>query len=73
MTTKTSFSRSVFMALFLLILLALPGSIRAQKVSDFDRERGQLMLRVIKDDLKKNYYDEKYHGGFGRTLQDRER
>lgn len=62
MTTKTGFSQSVFMALFLLILLTLPGSIRAQKVSDFDRERGQLMLRVIKDDLKKNYYDEKYHG-----------
>lgn len=45
-----------------LLLLGLPAAIRAQKASSFDKDRGQLMLRVVKDDLKKNYYDPQYHG-----------
>lgn len=38
---------------------SVPGQ---QMPTEFDRERGQVMLRAIKDDLKKNYYDPAYHG-----------
>ena len=35
---------------------------RAQNLSSFDRSRGQDMLRAIKDDIKKNYYDPTFRG-----------
>src|SRR5215510_5892343 len=34
----------------------------AQPDLNFQRERGRVMLRTIKDDLKKNYYDTDFHG-----------
>ncbi len=34
----------------------------AQPDLNFERERGRVMLRTIKDDLKKNYYDTGFHG-----------
>jgi C-terminal processing protease CtpA/Prc len=44
-------------------LLAAPVTIaRAQKVESTDRDRGQVMLSRIKDNLKKNYYDASFHG-----------
>lgn len=33
-----------------------------QTVSNFDRDRGHIMLNSIKNDLKKNYYDPSFHG-----------
>jgi len=30
--------------------------------SGFEKERGRMMLSTVKDDLKKNYYDPKFHG-----------
>jgi carboxyl-terminal processing protease len=37
-------------------------SVRAQPDLNFQRDRGRAMLRTIKDDLKKNYYDTNFHG-----------
>src|SRR5262245_6862924 len=37
-------------------------SVRAQPDLNFQRDRGRVMLRTIKDDLKKNYYDTNFHG-----------
>jgi carboxyl-terminal processing protease len=37
-------------------------SVLAQPDLNFHRERGRIMLRAIKDDLKKNYYDANFHG-----------
>lgn len=54
--------RRVALLPFFLLLLACPASVPAQKVSGFDKERGQLMLRMVKEDLKKNYYDAQYRG-----------
>jgi C-terminal processing protease CtpA/Prc len=34
----------------------------AQPDLNFQRDRGRAMLRIIKDDLKKNYYDPNFHG-----------
>lgn len=45
------------------IFCAFVPSVRAQeKVQDKDRDRGLTMLRRIKNELKKNYYDPKFHG-----------
>jgi len=43
--------------------LAAQPFVRAQdKVQDKDRDRALSMLRRIKNELKKNYYDPKFHG-----------
>ena len=34
----------------------------AQQFTKFDRERGQVMLKGVKSDIEKNYYDPKYRG-----------
>jgi C-terminal processing protease CtpA/Prc len=47
-------------SLFLLVLSAQP--VLAQKISDYDRERGRLILKTLKDDIKKNYYDPSFRG-----------
>ena len=60
-----------FLSIFLTLLtvaffsftLAGPAAVaRAQKVESKDRDRGQVMLTRIKDQLKKNYYDPAFHG-----------
>ena len=40
------------------------GSAAAQTptLNNMDRDRGRVMLAMIKDDIKKNYYDPAYHG-----------
>ena len=49
--------------LFASFLLLLPIAIaHAQKVESKDRDRGQIMLDRIKDELKKNYYDPTFRG-----------
>lgn len=40
--------------------LALMLLVNAQTVSRFDRDRGKQMLNVVKDDIKKHYYDVNY-------------
>jgi C-terminal processing protease CtpA/Prc len=48
----------------LLAVIAGAAQISAQdeKLSKFDRDRAIDMLRNLKSDVKKNYYDTKYHG-----------
>src|SRR5262245_30831098 len=45
-----------------LIGLQVPGPVLAQPDLNFQRERARSMLRTVKDDLKKNYYDTNFHG-----------
>jgi C-terminal processing protease CtpA/Prc len=46
-----------------LLLFSLPIAIaHAQKVESKDRDRGQIMLERIKDELKKTYYDPNFRG-----------
>ncbi len=47
-------------SLLLLVLSAQPTP--AQKLGEYERERGRQMLKAIKDDIKKNYYDPTYRG-----------
>src|SRR5215475_6320203 len=45
-----------------LIAPPAPRSVLAQPDLNFQRERGRIMLKVIKDNLKKEYYDPNFHG-----------
>jgi C-terminal processing protease CtpA/Prc len=45
-----------------LALMAVAPPARAQKIDDFDKQRGQMMLEQVKNDIKSNYYDPTYHG-----------
>ncbi len=56
-----------FTKLSVVVSLILLSSIFAlclaqQPPSNFDKQRGQMMLRQIQEDLKKNYYDPQFHG-----------
>jgi len=42
--------------------LVFGGRSRAQTFDNFERGRAQDMLRAIADDVRKNYYDPKFHG-----------
>src|SRR5437868_1536835 len=42
--------------------VGLSDIVRAQKIDNFQRERGSLMLKIIKDEIKKSYYDPAFHG-----------
>src|SRR5690242_20734922 len=54
--------RSITLAVVaLLIVLAAPCA-RSQELSKNDRARGHIMLRNVKNEVQKNYYDPKFHG-----------
>jgi carboxyl-terminal processing protease len=56
-----SYARNVVIgALLCLAGLTLP--VNGQKIDNIDRDRGRLMLKTIKEDIKNNYYDSKFHG-----------
>lgn len=55
------FSMKICMSLILALSFFAITSL-AQTVSSSDRDRGHIMLEVLKDDIKKNYYDENFRG-----------
>ena len=60
---KSPVSCKLLTITFFTFLLAGPVTIaQAQKVESKDRDRGQIMLSRIKDQLKKNYYDANFRG-----------
>jgi carboxyl-terminal processing protease len=42
--------------------VGLCAAVRAQKVDNFERDRSAMMLKLIKEEIKKNYYDPNFHG-----------
>src|SRR5215471_5297835 len=50
------------LAVVILSVLSYAPAAYSQAITKFDRERRIAMLKSIKDDIKKNYYDENYHG-----------
>lgn len=52
---------AVIVAVFSLAFSSL-NPLHAQSLSSTDRERGRTMLKTIKEDIKKNYYDASFHG-----------
>ena len=60
---KPLIAKFLSLAALAVIFSAFVPSVRAQeKVQDKDRDRGLTMLRRIKNELKKNYYDPRFHG-----------
>jgi len=58
-------ARASVAALAALLCLLLPGApepARAQGLSNVDRDRGRTMLRDMKEDIKRYYYDPSFHG-----------
>lgn len=43
-------------------LLACPLLVSAQELGVYDRERGLIMLRAIRKDIERSYYDTTFHG-----------
>ena len=63
MSVSSLFMRKLPLAAFLAVIAISPiTTAQAQKVEGKDRDRGQDMLRIIKDKLKKNYYDPSFRG-----------
>ena len=53
---------SLFAVILSFMVLVVPATLQAQSFGSLDRERGQEMLGMIKDEIKKNYYDPNFHG-----------
>jgi len=63
MSQKCRTARKLLMFVVLAVMASAPLTIaHAQKVESKDRDRGLTMLSMIKDKLKKNYYDPTFHG-----------
>ncbi|HYW70191.1 MAG TPA: S41 family peptidase [Pyrinomonadaceae bacterium] len=50
------------LALFVCVLGSFGSGWAQQPPSSFEKQRGQMMLTQIQEDLKKNYYDPAFHG-----------
>jgi len=50
------------LALLFAVAVAGTGTVRAQKASRFEIQRGRDMLATVKADIQKNYYDSSYRG-----------
>ena len=60
---KKSFRACAFLAATIWCFNSAPSSVSAQQPpSKFDVDRAHTMLGMVKEDLKKNYYDPSYHG-----------
>ena len=55
-------SAARFLAVTALLLLMLPLATSAQALSSADRDRAHAMLDQLRDDIRNNYYDPKFHG-----------
>lgn len=53
---------SVLTAVILALVLGLLQPVNAQLASSFNRQRGLDILRMVRSDLQKNYYDLAFHG-----------
>ena len=60
--TTRRFATIAMVSAFSLFICSVPRVRAQQKLSSFDRDRGRQMLDIIKDDIKKNYYDPAFHG-----------
>ena len=54
--------RRRILSLVLTLVCSAASVVTQNAPSAFDRDRGRTMLNVIKNDLKKNYYDPNFHG-----------
>ncbi len=61
-SSTTRCQRFVLAVILSILVTPFLFTVKAQPDLNFQRERGRMMLKMIKDDLKKNYYDPEFHG-----------
>ena len=62
-SSSPSCSRKLILVLVLVgLTITVAQHSRSQALDSFDRGRSQNMLRVVKDEVKKHYYDPTFHG-----------
>ena len=54
--------RQSFTLLVLVILFGCTHQVLSQSVSSQDRDRGVIMLKAVRDDIRKYYYDPAFRG-----------
>src|SRR6266478_8531766 len=59
--TLRRFPSTVAMLLVLFLISAI-GPTYAQSINTTDRDRGHVILKTLKNEIKKNYYDPGFHG-----------
>src|ERR1051325_1217008 len=57
--SRKTFSVSLLLGLLTCVFVPALGQ---QAPSNFDKQRGQMMLKQIQEDVRKNYYDPEFHG-----------
>jgi len=59
---RHGWSAAVLCCSFLLVCTDKPAHTQDEKLSGFDRNRAKIMLKIVADDIKSNYYDPTLHG-----------
>ena len=54
--------RPFWLLLFIVLLIATSHPVISQTLSGQDRDRALIMLKAVRDDIHKNYYDAAFHG-----------
>lgn len=62
MNSPKAHSHNLFVGFALLAIFLLPTNTAGQTLSSNDRSVGHIMLKNVKDAIKKNYYDPNFHG-----------
>lgn len=55
-------TRPFRLLIFTIVLLTCSATLFAQSISSQDRDRGIIMLKAARDDIRKNYYDPTFRG-----------
>src|SRR6185295_1191873 len=62
MSNPINSRKKLALGLFLILLTSMFVPVLGQAPSNFDKQRGQMMLKQIQEDVRKNYYDPQFHG-----------
>ena len=64
--------KPLWLLVLIIVLFVCTHPVSSQSLSGQDRDRGLIMLKAVRDDIRKNYYDpQSSWNRFGRTDQGR--